>query len=65
MHDWPDRQCRIILERIVAAMKKGYSKLILNEMVLPNTGVNPLGAQMDLMVRFSCLTVGLLQRWRE
>lgn len=52
MHDWPDRQCRIILERIIAAMEKGYSKLILNEMVLPNTGVNPLGAQMDLMVRF-------------
>lgn len=50
MHDWPDHQCQVILERIVPAMEKGYSKIILNEMVLPNRGVNLVSAQVDLAV---------------
>ncbi|KAL6237197.1 O-methyltransferase [Aspergillus navahoensis] len=31
LHDWPDGLCRKILARIVAAMKPGYSKLLVNE----------------------------------
>lgn len=53
LHDWPDHQCQTILERIVAVMEKGYSKIIINEMVLPNTGASLISTQLDLAVSFA------------
>ena len=41
-------------------MKKGYSKIIINELVLPNAGVNLTSAQVDLAVSFSCFTMKAL-----
>ncbi|KAF2755429.1 hydroxyindole O-methyltransferase [Pseudovirgaria hyperparasitica] len=37
-HDWPDHDCRKILKRIKEAMKPGYSKLVINEAILPAVG---------------------------
>jgi hypothetical protein len=34
LHDWPDEQCRTILNHLKAAMEPGYSKLLINECVL-------------------------------
>ncbi|KAI9684553.1 MAG: hypothetical protein M1822_005641 [Bathelium mastoideum] len=36
MHDWPDEKCRDILRQIIPAMRPGYSKILLNEIVLPD-----------------------------
>ena len=47
-HDWPDAACREILKNTVAAMKKDYSKLLINELVLPDSGVSPYEAFLDL-----------------
>ncbi|CAH0057914.1 unnamed protein product [Clonostachys solani] len=38
LHDWPDSVCKDILSNIKAAMKPGYSKLLINENVIPDTG---------------------------
>lgn len=38
LHDWPDAECTKILSHIKNAMKKGYSKLIINETVLRDVG---------------------------
>ncbi|KAF5505543.1 O-methyltransferase [Colletotrichum siamense] len=38
LHDWPDDVCEKILAQIKAAMKPGYSKLLINENVIPSTG---------------------------
>ncbi|TEA12127.1 O-methyltransferase mpaG [Colletotrichum sidae] len=38
LHDWPDDVCEKILANIKAAMKPGYSKLLINENVIPSTG---------------------------
>ncbi|KAK1638741.1 S-adenosyl-L-methionine-dependent methyltransferase [Colletotrichum phormii] len=38
LHDWPDDVCETILKQIKAAMKPGYSKLLINENVIPSTG---------------------------
>ncbi|KAK1505116.1 hypothetical protein CABS01_08894 [Colletotrichum abscissum] len=38
LHDWPDNVCETILKQIKAAMKPGYSKLLINENVIPSTG---------------------------
>ena len=39
LHDWSDEKCLEILARIREAMAPGYSKLLLNEFVLPSKGV--------------------------
>lgn len=36
LHDWPDEVCRKILSRIIAAMRPGHSKLLINENVVPS-----------------------------
>lgn len=35
LHDWPDDVCGSILRNITAAMKPGYSRLLINENVIP------------------------------
>ncbi|KXX73761.1 Demethylsterigmatocystin 6-O-methyltransferase [Madurella mycetomatis] len=50
LHDWPDEVCASILARVVAAMKPGYSKLLINENVIPSTGADWQTTALDLMV---------------
>lgn len=49
-HDWSDHHCHQILTQIAAAMKPGYSKLILGEFILPNTETPLLAAGFDLQM---------------
>lgn len=35
LHDWPDETCRSILANVSNAMKPGYSKLLIHDVVLP------------------------------
>ena len=46
-HDWPDNKCREILKKTVAAMEKGYSKVLINEMVVPDIGAGTVACQVD------------------
>jgi hypothetical protein len=48
IHDWPDSACRSILRQTVSAMKKGYSRLIIVDVVLPNVGASLQEALMDI-----------------
>ncbi|PVH94052.1 sterigmatocystin 8-O-methyltransferase [Periconia macrospinosa] len=50
MHDWSDNVCGDILSKIVAAMEPGYSKLILNEFILPNRGSPLFSTGFDLQM---------------
>jgi hypothetical protein len=34
LHDWPDAECKKILDNQKPSMKKGYSKLLIHEVVL-------------------------------
>ena len=38
LHDWPDDKSRDILRNLMTAMTPGYSKILLNESVLPDMG---------------------------
>ncbi|KAF2462778.1 S-adenosyl-L-methionine-dependent methyltransferase [Lindgomyces ingoldianus] len=40
LHDWPDDSCRKILSNIITLMKNGYSKILLSEIVIPDTNAN-------------------------
>ena len=66
LHDWDDASCRKILSNTAAAMEPGYSKLILNEIVLPDKGA-PL--QMALWDMQMMVVLGGRERpervWRE
>jgi len=47
LHDYPDEKCKIIIQNTIQAMNKD-SILLIDEMVLPNSGVHWQAAQLDL-----------------
>ncbi|KAI4095372.1 MAG: hypothetical protein LQ344_001670 [Seirophora lacunosa] len=47
LHDWPLPQCVRILKHVAAAMTPGYSKVLLNELVIPDQGADIVGLQID------------------
>ncbi|KAK5129289.1 hypothetical protein LTR08_003619 [Meristemomyces frigidus] len=57
LHDWDDDKCRAILSNIVSAMRKGYSRLIINDWVLPDTGARlyPCMQDINMMALFSAM----------
>lgn len=48
MHDWADDKCVEILKHIVAAMDPKYSRLLIDDIVVPETEVDWLTASLDL-----------------
>ncbi|KAL2755543.1 hypothetical protein ACRALDRAFT_1076879 [Sodiomyces alcalophilus JCM 7366] len=50
LHDWTDDVCDSILARVTAAMKPGYSKLLINENVIPGTGADWQATALDLVM---------------
>ncbi|ORX92631.1 O-methyltransferase-domain-containing protein, partial [Clohesyomyces aquaticus] len=50
LHDWPDEVCKSILKQLVAAMKPGYSKLLINENIIPDTGADWQATALDIMM---------------
>lgn len=50
LHNWPDEVCASILARITAATKHGYSKLLINENVIPPTEANWQTTGLDMMM---------------
>lgn len=49
LHDWPDDKCLLILENLKAVMAPN-SVILIDEMVLPNTGTHWQAAQMDMIM---------------
>lgn len=47
LHDYPDEKCRVILRNIMTAMGKD-SRIIIDEIVLPDSNVSWQAAQVDL-----------------
>jgi hypothetical protein len=48
LHNWADPEARKILQNVKEAMRPGYSRLLLNETVLPDMGCSPFHAAGDL-----------------
>ncbi|KAI9751446.1 MAG: hypothetical protein M4579_006056 [Chaenotheca gracillima] len=40
LHDWGDENALKILQQLVPALEKGYSKILINENVIPDTGAS-------------------------
>lgn len=66
LHDWPDEACRDILRNVTAAMKPGYSRLLLNEAVLPSVGAPLPAAMLDICMMIGpCGMERTHSMWRE
>ncbi|KAH9883886.1 S-adenosyl-L-methionine-dependent methyltransferase [Xylariomycetidae sp. FL2044] len=50
MHDYRDEDCLQILRNVMSSMKEGYSHLVINDFILPDTGCPLLAAEWDLMM---------------
>jgi len=50
LHDWNDEKAIDILRNLRPAFKRGYSKLLLNESVIPATGANPHATSLDMIM---------------
>ncbi|KAK2794397.1 hypothetical protein FQN51_000839 [Onygenales sp. PD_10] len=55
LHDWPDEVGVKILKQLAAAMKPGYSKILINENVIPSTDAywESTGLDVVMMALFS------------
>jgi hypothetical protein len=47
MQDWEDSTCQQILRSLIPAMKPGYSKILINDFVIPNQGAHWLQTSLD------------------
>jgi hypothetical protein len=64
-HDWSDSKCRELLGNTAKAMEKGYSKLLINDFVLPDTDVPLHPAVLDIMMLALCAGVERSEKqWR-
>ncbi|KAI0536334.1 S-adenosyl-L-methionine-dependent methyltransferase [Xylaria digitata] len=50
LHDYADEQCIQILRNVKASMVKGYSYLVINDFIIPDTKCGLLQSQWDLMM---------------
>ena len=65
-HDWSDEHCQTILSNTAKAMEKGYSRILIDEFVLPNTSASLRGSAMDFMMMM--YTSGIertMQQWEK
>ncbi|KAI0852879.1 putative O-methyltransferase [Daldinia vernicosa] len=66
LHDWSDEQCLLILKPVKEAMKPGYSKLIIHDVIVPEQGASPFHGMMDLaMMAFNGGLERSERQWRE
>ncbi|KAF2112724.1 putative hydroxyindole O-methyltransferase [Lophiotrema nucula] len=50
LHDWPDDSCRQVLAQLVPAMKNGYSKILLNEIVIKDKDADWFSTSVDMLM---------------
>ncbi|OJJ55948.1 hypothetical protein ASPSYDRAFT_1158180 [Aspergillus sydowii CBS 593.65] len=53
-HDWSDEKARVLLNYVVAAMEAGYSKLVIEEYILPDRNAEFLHGTTDMAVLMFC-----------
>ncbi len=50
LHDWTDEKCAEILANLKPAMTPNYSKLLINEFVIPDTGAHWISTALDFFM---------------
>ncbi|KFY89855.1 hypothetical protein V500_05419 [Pseudogymnoascus sp. VKM F-4518 (FW-2643)] len=50
LHDWPNLQCIQILSQLKHALKPGYSRILLNEIVIPDENAGWFETSVDMLM---------------
>lgn len=50
LHDWPDASCVEILSNLKPALEKGYSKILINEIVVPDVNAHWFATSVDFIM---------------
>jgi hypothetical protein len=50
LHDWPNEKCHVILSNLAKAMTPGYSKILINENVIPYTDADWQTTSLDIIM---------------
>ncbi|KIM99318.1 hypothetical protein OIDMADRAFT_166945 [Oidiodendron maius Zn] len=50
LHDWPNTQCIQILSQLKCALKPGYSRILLNEIVIPEEKAGWFETSVDMLM---------------
>lgn len=65
IHNYPDHRAKLILQQVARAMKKGYSKLLLWDNVMPDKGAATNTMCLDfIMISFFAAGQRTEQEWR-
>ena len=65
-HDWPDAECRSIFTNTARAMSKDYSRMLIKDYVLPDTGVGLRASTLDIVMMCACSGIERTKRqWLE
>ena len=65
-HDWSDKECQKFLSNTAQAMVKGYSRILIDEYVIPNTGAPVRGSSMDFqMMVYLCGIERTRRQWQS
>ena len=66
LHDWSDEDCIRILQNLIPALKKGYSKILLNEIVVAEEKASlPATAMDQLMLVLGAMRERTEKQWRD
>ncbi|KAL4935304.1 hypothetical protein BDV06DRAFT_228946 [Aspergillus oleicola] len=66
LHDWSDDKAREILKNIIAAMEPGYSRLVINDKIIPDRNCGYASACLSIMMMVQVGSVERTeQQWRE
>lgn len=66
LHDWSDDDCVKILEALQPAMKKGYSTLLVNELVVPSQNAMwPVTSMDHLMLVLGAMRERTEEQWTK
>ncbi|KAI0108548.1 sterigmatocystin 8-O-methyltransferase [Nemania sp. FL0031] len=66
LHDWSDYKCEEILQNVKNAMKPGYSKLYIHEIIVLDTQASTYIAMLDMTMM--CFNAGMertARQWKE
>ncbi|KAK4865542.1 hypothetical protein LT330_009330 [Penicillium expansum] len=66
LHDWSDEKATIIFNNLKPAMRRGFSKIIIEEYILPDQNARLLPCMMDMAVMVFCSGLERTrQRWSD
>ncbi|PCG88066.1 O-methyltransferase, family 2 [Penicillium occitanis (nom. inval.)] len=66
LHNWPKERCVTILSNLAAAMKQGYSKLFVHELIVPRRRAGTWMVTQDFNMMTLCGTQErTVEQWRE